>query len=164
MSGFQVAEVPVLAGWLGITPLPGRGGDYPGDLGAIHAWAPDLVISLAGTDEMQGRADRLATDLGRIGVAWRHFPITDFGVPTAAEDALWPLLADEAAGWLGRGGRVLVHCKGGCGRSGMIALRLMVGAGEAPDAALARLRAVRPCAVETAAQLAWGSQGTAPAA
>ena len=46
-------------------------------------------------------------------------------------------------------GRVLIHCMGGCGRSGMAALRLMIEAGEAPGAALERLRAVRPCAVET---------------
>lgn len=159
MSGFQVAEVPVLAGWLGIVPMPGRGGDYAADLGAIHAWAPDMVISLASADEMGSLRDRLSADLLRIGIAWRHFPITDFGVPTDAEGALWPMLADEALGWLGRGGRVLVHCKGGCGRSGMIALRLMAEAGERPAAALSRLRAVRPCAVETDEQYSWAVEG-----
>ncbi len=39
----------------------------------------------------------------------------------------------------------------------MAVLRLMVEAGEDPDAALARLRAVRPCAVETGAQLTWAT-------
>jgi hypothetical protein len=39
----------------------------------------------------------------------------------------------------------------------MIALRLMVEDGEAPDAALARLRAARPCAVETNAQMRWAT-------
>jgi hypothetical protein len=34
-----------------------------------------------------------------------------------------------------------------------------VEAGETPGAALARLRAVRPCAVETEAQLAWAKAG-----
>src|SRR5690606_33735699 len=55
------------------------------------------------------------------------------------------------------GGRVLVHCLGGCGRSGMVALRLMIGAGETPEVALRHLRGVRPCAVETEAQLAWAT-------
>ncbi|MGB3280173.1 MAG: protein-tyrosine phosphatase family protein, partial [Pseudorhodobacter sp.] len=58
---------------------------------------------------------------------------------------------------LARGGRLMVHCRGGCGRTGMIALRLMVDTGEEPGAALARLRAVRPCAVETDAQEVWAS-------
>jgi hypothetical protein len=41
----------------------------------------------------------------------------------------------------------------------MIILRLMIAAGEGPDAALARLRKTRPCAVETDAQMAWARQG-----
>ena len=39
----------------------------------------------------------------------------------------------------------------------MAVLRLMFEAGEDAQAALIRLRAVRPCAVETEAQLAWAS-------
>ena len=37
----------------------------------------------------------------------------------------------------------------------MALMRQMVEDGEAPDAALARLRAARPCAVETKAQMRW---------
>ena len=37
----------------------------------------------------------------------------------------------------------------------MVVLRLMVDSGEAAEAALDRLRAARPCAVETDAQMAW---------
>lgn len=58
---------------------------------------------------------------------------------------------------LRNGGKVLAHCRGGCGRSGMAVLRLMVELGEAPDVALARLRDARPCAVETQAQLDWAA-------
>ena len=36
-------------------------------------------------------------------------------------------------------------------------MRLVVERGELPAAALARLREVRPCAVETAGQMEWGS-------
>lgn len=40
----------------------------------------------------------------------------------------------------------------------MAVLRLMVEMDEAPEAALARLRAVRPCAVETVAQHDWAAR------
>ncbi len=40
-----------------------------------------------------------------------------------------------------------------------LSARLMVEAGEAGDRALARLRAVRPCAVETEAQMGWACEG-----
>ena len=69
--------------------------------------------------------------------------------------AAWRALGANARRALAGGGRVLIHCRAGCGRSGMAALRLMIECGEAPDEALARLRAVRPCAVETGAQMAW---------
>ena len=62
----------------------------------------------------------------------------------------------------GRG--VAVHCRAGIGRSGMVALRLMIEAGEAPDDALARLRTVRPCAVETTAQMHWAMSAPRQAA
>ena len=83
--------------------------------------------------------------------------VVDYGIPTAEALSRWGDVSEMARAALKGGGRVIVHCKGGCGRSGMAALRLMIEAGEAPDAALARLRAVRPCAVETAEQLAWAT-------
>ncbi|SMY06745.1 hypothetical protein LOM8899_00875 [Flavimaricola marinus] len=58
-------------------------------------------------------------------------------------------------GLLGQGGKVLVHCFGGCGRSGMAVLRLMIEAGEDGATALTRLQELRPCAVETEAQRVW---------
>ena len=53
------------------------------------------------------------------------------------------------------GDRILIHCRGGCGRSGMIVLRIMIEFGEDPEEALERLRKIRPCAVETEAQENW---------
>jgi len=41
----------------------------------------------------------------------------------------------------------------------MAALRLMVEAGEDANDALLRLRSIRPCAVETDAQMIWAQQG-----
>jgi hypothetical protein len=43
----------------------------------------------------------------------------------------------------------------------MAVLRLMIEAGEEPQSALARLRKVRPCAVETEAQMQWALAGVA---
>lgn len=156
MSGFQIAEVAVAAGWLALCPVPGASGDYVADLRALAAWSPDMVLSLTDRAELAAAgAAALADDLAARRIAWRHFAIPDFGVPDAASDHAWPILADDLTSCLGRGGRLLVHCRGGCGRSGMVALRLMIAQGEAPDAALARLRAARPCAIETPAQMRW---------
>ncbi len=155
---FQIAELPLLSGLIGICPLPGRGGAYEADRSTLLRWSPDLVLSMTTAEEMAARgAGSLSADLALHGIAWRHLPIPDFGTPPPATMALWPAAAAEARAILSEGGRVLAHCMGGCGRSGMALLRLMVEAGEPAEAALTRLRSVRPCAVETPDQLVWAS-------
>lgn len=153
MAGFGISEVTCAGGTLALMPMPGRGGDYAQDLLAVLDWAPDLVITMTPTAEMV--VDAFPDDLGAEGVEWVQFPVADFSTPDA--DAEWNGIQRRALAHLAAGGRVLAHCMGGCGRSGMAVLRLMVAAGERPAAALARLRAVRPCAVETDAQLRWAS-------
>jgi hypothetical protein len=155
-----IASLPVGGGLLALCPMPGRGGAYDADLRAVLAFGPALVLSMTPGAEMAGRgAAGLGADLTDHGIGWRHFPVADFGVPGAGDAEPWARIQAEALAVLQGGGRVLVHCMGGCGRSGMAVLRLMVTAGEAPDQALARLRAVRPCAVETEAQLVWAAGG-----
>ncbi|MDO9524231.1 MAG: protein phosphatase [Gemmobacter sp.] len=153
---FGLYVLPVAGGMLALSPCPGKGGHFEADLAQVLGWAPSQVISMTGVDEMAAMgAQGLGAALDRAGVAWAHAPVEDYGVPGSQTN--WPVVAAQARAVLSAGGRVLVHCMGGCGRSGMAALRLMVDSGEAPVAALLRLRAVRPCAVETEAQRIWAS-------
>lgn len=156
MSGFVIFALPVSDGILALAPLPGRGGHYAEDLAHLRDWQPALVITLATAPEMVAHnIGDLGTDLREKGTRWMHLPVPDLGIPDIATEELWHGASDAALSALEGGGRVLVHCVGGCGRSGMAALRLMIEAGEDADAALARLRAVRPGAVETDEQMHW---------
>ena len=143
-------------GTLALSPMPGSGGDYRGDLDHIAAWAPAFVVTLVTQTELAvaGIAD-LGQDLRDKGTRWLHLPLNDMGVPDEGFLACWSEASTSVRRALLGGGRVLVHCRAGCGRSGMVALRLMIEAGEAADEALERLRVVRPCAVETEAQMRW---------
>lgn len=157
-----IAELAVGGGVLGIGPMPGRGGAYARDLARVLAWGPGLVLTMTTVEELAAfGAEGLAADLAEAGVGWLHLPIADYGAPSGQTLAAWPGAARQALALLAAGGRVWVHCMGGCGRSGTAALRLMVEAGEEPSAALARLRAVRPCAVETPEQFHWAAGGGA---
>lgn len=155
--GFSICELTAGAGILGICPAPGRHGQYAADLHAILGWAPDLVLSMTEPAELERiGAEGLAEALGAGGIGHVPLPVRDFGVPLGATLRHWPAAAQQARRLLGAGGRVLVHCHGGCGRSGMAVLRILVEMGEDGPAALARIRRVRPCAVETTAQQEWG--------
>jgi hypothetical protein len=156
---FEIASVAAGSGQIGICPAPGRFGDYASDFKEIIAWRPRLVLSMTEAAEL-GRvgAAGFADDLLAEGIGRIHLPIGDFGAPSGQTARLWPESAGRAKAVLAEGERVLVHCLGGCGRSGMAVLRILVEMGEEPEAALARVRAVRPCAVETETQALWASK------
>ena len=149
-----IAELQVGKGVLGICPSPGRAGFYQADLEAIRHWHPSLVITFTTDEEIIRVAATLPQDLSGLGIQWLHLPIQDYGTPTTG----WPDISTVAHAVLNQSEKILLHCMGGCGRSGMAFLRLMIEQGEAPESALKRLRQVRPCAVETDAQYQWASQ------
>lgn len=157
-----INQLPLGAGTLGICPMPGRDGRYQADLAEIALWAPALVLTMNSDAELARKgAEGLGADLAARGIPWVQLPVQDFGVPDQAVEAAWPAVSAKARGLLAEGRRVLIHCMGGCGRSGTALLRLMVEAGEDPLAALTRLRQVRPCAVEKPEQFDWAAQGAA---
>ncbi|WP_461863720.1 protein-tyrosine phosphatase family protein [Thermococcus sp.] len=85
------------------------------------------------------------------GVEVLHSPIEDFTAPSLGQ-----LL--EILRWIDarvrEGKRVLIHCLGGLGRSGTVAVAwLMYSKGLPLREALARVRSIRPGAVETEEQM-----------
>ncbi|EPX79525.1 protein-tyrosine phosphatase family protein [Salipiger mucosus] len=151
-----IHALPVGGGILAIAPVPGAGGDYAGDIAHLTEWRPAMVISLVTEVELVAAgAAMLGQDVQDHGTRWVHLPVPDFGVPDEGFKQAWPGISTRARKALLGGGRVLLHCGAGRGRSGMVALRLMIEAGEAADDALERLRHVQPGAVETEAQMAW---------
>lgn len=158
MSNFAIHALTAGGGTLALSAQMGSDGHYAGDLATLNNWAPDLVISMVETSEL-GDTDMAQ---GIRPAKWMHFPVQDYGAPTPDRSAEWDVVATTAMKTLKVGGRVLIHCRGGCGRSGMAVLRLMINLGETPNKALTRLRETRPCAVETSAQLEWAFSESGP--
>lgn len=166
---------PFAVGWVETDDVPGRLGIAmaPGrhDRTAAAIWWRDLhadlrrlrhvhqvhtLVTLLTDDELRdlGIAN-LAEALDVHGVESLRLAIRDGGVPG-------PQQADEAMALLRaivrrlRDGRaVVVHCRAGQGRSGMVAASALAALGTAPSEAIARVRAVQPRAVETVGQEAY---------
>jgi ADP-ribosyl-[dinitrogen reductase] hydrolase len=83
---------------------------------------------------------------------WLHLPIADFSVPGAAFEAAWIEAGEGIRARLRDGFDIVVHCKGGLGRAGLVAARLMVELGDTAEGAITAVRAARPGAIETSAQ------------
>jgi protein-tyrosine phosphatase len=152
-------------GRIGITFCPGKqdpaahtgawARDLAVDLDAIAAWGARLVLTLVEPAELVAlKVPALGAQVEARGMAWRHLPIADFSTPTAAFEAAWVVEGAVIRALLREGADVVVHCKGGLGRAGMIAARLLVELGMAPEQAIGLVRGARPGAIETPAQLA----------
>jgi hypothetical protein len=163
----QIAEVRASPshGRIGITFCPGKHdrfaytGAWERDLGidveAIATWGAKLVLTLVEPAELKAlKVPQLGHEIRRRGIEWRHLPIADFSVPTQAFEQQWVTEGREIREILRNGDDVLVHCKGGLGRAGMIAARLLAELGMEPDEAIHAVRRVRKGAIETPAQLA----------
>ena len=100
---------------------------------------------------MNGLSDDIAA-LASLAPDWRQAPIADYSVPDQAFEARWPTLAATMHRLLIAGERVLIHCRGGRGRSGLVAARLLIDRGQNAPVALATVRLAQPGAVETADQ------------
>lgn len=162
----QIAEVRLSSahGRIGITFCPGKQDsmastgawmrDLGTDLDAIAGWGAQLVLSLVESIELrQLKVPDLGAEVLRRGMQWRHLPIADYSVPGRRFEEGWLTEGRHIRHLLRAGSDVVVHCKGGLGRAGMIAARLLVELGMPPEDAIATVRQARPGAIETPGQL-----------
>ncbi|MYA77804.1 MAG: hypothetical protein F4014_13620 [Gemmatimonadetes bacterium] len=148
-------------GRIGVTLCPGK--KYPWglagnwerdldpDLDRISRWGATAVVSLITREEIR---DLEVQDLSRAvadrHMEWWHLPIPDGQPPGAEFEKAWVHAGAAIRDRLRLGFDVLVHCKGGLGRAGTVAARLLVEFGERPDDAIDRVREARsPNALET---------------
>ena len=89
------------------------------------------------------------------GLEWHHLAIRDVDIPREPFERLWVYSGHVLRKKLTAGERVVLHCRGGLGRTGTVATRLAIELGAQPREALGNVRAARPKAVETDAQEAY---------
>ncbi|KPQ00139.1 MAG: ADP-ribosyl-[dinitrogen reductase] hydrolase DraG [Rhodobacteraceae bacterium HLUCCA12] len=162
----RIDDLPLGNGRLGITFCPGKKGDsvfgagwdrdLDLDMDAIKVWGADAVLTLIEDHEfdMLG-VPQLGAAVKARGIEWFHFPIRDLDIPTNDAMDTWAALSAQMHRTLERGGRVLVHCRGGLGRAGTIAALLLTERDWSAPQAIEDVRAVRPGAVETDEQERW---------
>ena len=150
-------------GRIGITFCPGKQDlkaatgvwkrDLDSDLDELEKWGARLVLTLVEPDEPRYlNVPNLGDAIQLRGIEWLHLPIKDFGTPSEAFEKDRCRYGAEIRRALREGADIVVHCKGGQGRAGMIAARLLVELGTDPEAAIRSVRTVRPGAIETRAQ------------
>ena len=120
------------------------------DLDMIRNWGAVAVVTLLEPKELiLLRVERLGEEVLRREMLWFHLPIVDVSIPDKRFEQEWAGAGEELRSILRRRLDVLVHCRGGLGRAGSIAARLLIELGMEPTKAIANVRAARPGAIET---------------
>ncbi len=125
------------------------------DMDAIAAFGATTLATLMETGELEAAAvstDVLAHAARQRGMTWLHLPIADFCAPDARFEETWAANGPDIRAQLLAAKSIVLHCRGGRGRSGMLAARILVELGIAPEAAVIMVRAANPYAIETEAQ------------
>ena len=161
----RIAEVRPRSnyGLIGITLCPGKKDPHARygpqerclavDLDVVRKWGAAAVVSLITEDEL----DRLSVrDLGEEVKArhmtWLHLPIRDGHPPGNTFESAWKRYGPYIRSLLRSRFDVLIHCKGGLGRAGTVAARLLVELGAGPEDAIREVRCARSGAIETTEQ------------
>jgi ADP-ribosyl-[dinitrogen reductase] hydrolase len=150
-------------GRIGITFCPGKydryamSGEWDRDLALdldeIRDWGAAAVVTLLEPKELVLlRVEGLGEGILQRNMMWFHLPIVDVSIPDERFEEEWEIVGEKLRSILRSGSGVLVHCRGGLGRAGTIAARLLMELGVEADVAIARVRAARPGAIETRAQ------------
>lgn len=157
-------NIPGVPGTIGITFCPGKvqrdaiSGAWERDLRidvqAVRSWGATIWLNLLTFKEMHDlKVRNLEVAVKGSGIRYFRLPIEDVDVPDATFEKSWKTAGAQFREELLRGGKILIHCKGGLGRSGMIAARLIVELGATtPEEAIRRVRLARSGAIETRAQ------------
>ena len=127
--------------------------DLGHDIDAIRDWGAAAVVTLVEPAELTLlRVERLGDAVSRRHMSWFHLPIVDVSTPDHLFEQAWVAAGEGLRSILRSGFDVLVHCRGGLGRAGTVAARLLIELGMEPAKAIAKVREVRPGAIENAAQ------------
>jgi hypothetical protein len=165
MNGRSVIPAPLqideiraapYGGVIGIALCPGHSGrtdlinrNLSDDLASIISWGADMVLTLMQLHEFSEiGVPKLPKMMRRIGVPWHHLPIIDTKTPDRHFEGSWSTLGPEIIANLKEGAKIFIHCRGGLGRSGTIAARLLVEIGHPPEHAIDTVRLCRSGAIE----------------
>ena len=142
-------------GRIAIMPRPKGGDELPEELWGLRSAGAHIIVSLLTAAEQ--REVGLREEAARCraaGLEYVSYPIEDRSIPSTSQDLF--LLVKSLDERLRKGKNIVIHCRAGIGRSGLVAACLMIHRGIPVDTAWQRLIDSRGCAVpDTPEQRDW---------
>jgi protein-tyrosine phosphatase len=100
-------------------------------------------------EEMQRNAVVDMPELcAQLDLQWFHLPIEDDHAPEQEFANAWRTAGEKVHALLASGKSIAIHCKGGSGRTGLVAAQILLERGVSFDEVIERVRAIRPNALQ----------------
>ncbi len=147
MSSHPFDKLPLSGGGtLVFTPCPGtKGVDLRESLAQLAQAGAAAVITLMPKDEMaRNQVSDLPQACADAGLQWFHLPIVDDTAPEQGFREAWAEAREAVFGVLEGEEAVAIHCKGGSGRTGLMAAIIMLERGTPQSDVVAGVKGLRP--------------------
>jgi len=131
------------------TPCPGtKEASLQASLKTLQAAGADAVVTMMPDAELsEFKADSLPAECAALGLAWFQLPVEDDCAPEAPFAAAFANHKADLLARLAAGQTLAIHCRGGSGRTGLMAAILLLEAGYAPAKVKAQVQGLRPKAL-----------------
>jgi protein-tyrosine phosphatase len=131
------------------TPCPGTKGTSVAEaLATLQQAGAAAVISLNPMTELESlHVADLGAQVNSNGLQWFHCPIEDNHAPLDDFAAAWQQTGTLVHQLLNEGKTVAIHCKGGSGRTGLMAAQILLERGNNKEIVKSIVQALRPYAL-----------------
>ena len=129
-----------------LTPCPGtKGVDLATSLRDMKAVGTEAVLTFMTQEELQKNGlSHIGESIKANGMSWFHLPIADDEAPEAPFLEAWETAGPAVHRLIEQGKTIAVHCKGGSGRTGLVAAQILLERGEEIKPLMARIKKLRP--------------------
>jgi len=137
-----------------LTPCPGsQEVDLTTSLAEMKAIGVEAVLTLMTPLELEKNAlSNIGTSVKAKGMSWFHLPIADDEAPDTFFLNTWETAGPAIHRLIEQGKTIAVHCKGGSGRTGIVAAQILLERGESIKSVMGRIKKLRPNAFTSACQ------------
>lgn len=131
------------------TPCPGtKEADLTSSVSTLKEAGASAVISMLSDTEIgMLEVSELGTTIQTQGLAWYQLPVEDDEAPSAAFMNTFAQVKAELITRIEAGETIAIHCRGGSGRTGLMAAVLLLEAGESWDDVKSLIQSIRPKAL-----------------
>lgn len=146
---------PNSKGQLLLTPCPGsKGVNLIDSLMELQNAGATVVITLMTEPEMHiNSVERLPQICEQLDLTWVHMAVEDEGAPNNEFTTHWQQVGPKIHQRLDNNENIVIHCKGGSGRTGILAAQILMERGAPMQPTIDTIKAVRPNAFVHAVQV-----------